>query len=258
MENATPGSDARGSVSQRIADDLRAAITSGQLAPGALLPSEREITEAYQTTKSTAGKALATLRSEGLIRSQPGRGVFVREPRPFIRLPASRYARRGDGIAPVRREASSGGWVDRCQAFPPTEVAASSEVALRLGITPGDPVSEIRYLWFADEEPLQVSTQWEPLGITRNTPIEIPVDGTLGNPDVISRFDSIGVRVDHVTELVTSRLPTPDEARLLELPEGIPVIRIARTHLAADLPVETADITIRADRFAIENTQDVQ
>lgn len=256
MDNAA-GSDARGSVSQRIADDLRAAIASGQLAPGALLPSEREIIETYRTTKSTAGKALAILRSEGLIRSQPGRGVFVRESKPFIRLPTSRYARRDDGVAPVRREASAGGWADRCQAFPPTQVAASAEVADRLRIAIGDPVSEIRYHWFANEEPLQISTQWEPLSVTRGTAIEVPVDGTLGNPDVITRFDSIGIHVDHVPELITSRMPTQEEATVLDLPEGVPVMRIVRTHMAGELPVETADIVVRADRFAIEINQEV-
>ncbi|WP_051792444.1 GntR family transcriptional regulator [Amycolatopsis jejuensis] len=45
-------------LSKRIAAELRAAIMQGELAPGAVLPSERQIIAQYGTTKATAGKAL--------------------------------------------------------------------------------------------------------------------------------------------------------------------------------------------------------
>lgn len=251
-------STARGPLNQQIAADLREEIASGRLAPGALLPSERELVAKYETTKSTAGKAIATLRAEGLVTTQPGRGVFVRRSRPFLRLAASRYERRGDGLSPVRREASAGGWMDGCKSSAPRVTLANVGLAERLGIDVGEPVSEVTYLWSADGEPVQIATQWEPLALTRGTPIEVPVDDKFGNLDVIARFDSIGIRVDKVTEVVTSRMPEPSEVTDLELPEGVPILHIQRTHVADGRPVETADITVRSDRFAIENTQDVR
>jgi DNA-binding transcriptional regulator YhcF (GntR family) len=59
-------------------------ILSGEFPPQAVLPSERELIARYGTTKSTAGKAIALLQSEGLVTTEFGRETFVRN-RPTIR-----------------------------------------------------------------------------------------------------------------------------------------------------------------------------
>jgi DNA-binding GntR family transcriptional regulator len=63
-----------------IAAALRARIESGELLPGEILPSITRISQEWGVTKSTAGKALKELRSEGLTRSVPGWGTFVAGP----------------------------------------------------------------------------------------------------------------------------------------------------------------------------------
>lgn len=75
--------------------------------------------------------------------------------------------------------------------------------------------------------------------------------------DVMTRFERIGYPVDEVDEDIRSRMPTPDEAAMLRLPDGVPVFIIQRTHLSS-VPVETADIISRADRFVIQVRQEVQ
>ena len=71
------------------------AIRSGQLQPGALMPSERELIERFGTTKSTAGKAIALLQAEGLVRTETGRGTFVQDIPKVKRV--RRIPPRGDG-----------------------------------------------------------------------------------------------------------------------------------------------------------------
>ncbi|MEV0589668.1 TetR/AcrR family transcriptional regulator C-terminal domain-containing protein [Nonomuraea sp. NPDC050310] len=66
----------------RIATELRAQIESGELSPGELLPSTREITRRYGVAIATATKVLTTLRTEGLVHPVPGVGTIVREPEP--------------------------------------------------------------------------------------------------------------------------------------------------------------------------------
>jgi GntR family transcriptional regulator len=61
----------------QIADDMREAIRSGELAPGQRLPSGRDLATQYGVALMTIQKALATLRSEGLLHSYRGRGTFV-------------------------------------------------------------------------------------------------------------------------------------------------------------------------------------
>ncbi|MCJ0869473.1 TetR/AcrR family transcriptional regulator C-terminal domain-containing protein [Streptomyces sp. AP-93] len=63
----------------RIAGDIRRRIASGELAPGARIPSTRRITQEWGVAMATASKALATLNQEGLVRAVPGVGTVVAE-----------------------------------------------------------------------------------------------------------------------------------------------------------------------------------
>jgi len=61
----------------RIADAIRARISSGQLAPGDAIPSARAITREWGVALATATRALSELRDEGLVYARPGVGTVV-------------------------------------------------------------------------------------------------------------------------------------------------------------------------------------
>src|SRR6266540_5876774 len=61
----------------QIADDLRSAVQSGELAPGDRLPAGRELATRYDVAVMTVRRALDELRSEGLVTGGDRRGVFV-------------------------------------------------------------------------------------------------------------------------------------------------------------------------------------
>jgi DNA-binding GntR family transcriptional regulator len=63
---------------QQVADDLRADIESGRLAPGAQLPALPTITSEYGVSTGTARSALNVLREAGLVVTRQGQGTFVR------------------------------------------------------------------------------------------------------------------------------------------------------------------------------------
>jgi GntR family transcriptional regulator len=62
---------------RRIAADITEQIKSGELAPGAKLPSTREIAGSYSVSMGTAYRALSLLHERDLIIGHPGRGTFV-------------------------------------------------------------------------------------------------------------------------------------------------------------------------------------
>lgn len=64
----------------RIVAELRRRIETGELAPGARVPSTREITRQWGVAMATASKVLAELRREGLVRAVPGVGTVVAAP----------------------------------------------------------------------------------------------------------------------------------------------------------------------------------
>jgi len=63
----------------QIAASIRAAILSGELEPGAQLPSGDELAKFFGVTRVTIGNAIRTLREEGFVRSRTGSGVYVRD-----------------------------------------------------------------------------------------------------------------------------------------------------------------------------------
>ncbi|RLK22684.1 regulatory GntR family protein [Micromonospora sp. M71_S20] len=64
---------------QRIYAAIRAAIESGEYAPGARLPSEAAFAREFGVTHVTVRQALAELRRDGLVEPRQGVGTFVRE-----------------------------------------------------------------------------------------------------------------------------------------------------------------------------------
>lgn len=63
----------------RIANDIRLRITTGDLNPGDQLPVESDLVEVYQVSRGTLREALRLLASEGLLETIRGRtgGTFV-------------------------------------------------------------------------------------------------------------------------------------------------------------------------------------
>lgn len=61
----------------QLADQIRAAVASGRLAPGDKLPGVRELAEQLGINLQTAAKAYAELTAAGLLRTRHGSGTFV-------------------------------------------------------------------------------------------------------------------------------------------------------------------------------------
>ena len=69
----------RPSPVQAVADALADDIRGGRLAPGALLPTHRQLAARHGIALASASKAYALLKSMGLVVGETGRGTFVRD-----------------------------------------------------------------------------------------------------------------------------------------------------------------------------------
>ncbi len=65
---------------QRIADDLRARISSGEYPPGSQLPTKAELMTRYGVAVNTVERAIDELRKAGIVETLQGAGMFVCEP----------------------------------------------------------------------------------------------------------------------------------------------------------------------------------
>ncbi len=64
-------------IYKQIIDQVRQAVSSGELPVGASLPSVRQLAEELVINHNTVARAYAELVREGTLESQHGRGVFV-------------------------------------------------------------------------------------------------------------------------------------------------------------------------------------
>lgn len=69
----------RVSISEQISQQIKEQIISGELKPGDKLPSEHELCEMYQVSRTSVRQALANLTSLDLIETRFGEGSRVKE-----------------------------------------------------------------------------------------------------------------------------------------------------------------------------------
>jgi DNA-binding GntR family transcriptional regulator len=63
----------------QLANLLEAEIKAGKLAPGALLPSEKQLVQEHGVARGTARRAVELLRERGLVMTIQARGTYVAE-----------------------------------------------------------------------------------------------------------------------------------------------------------------------------------
>lgn len=72
-----PSAQRGGGLTLRVVDDLQSRILAGELAPGAKLPSEKELIDRYAVSRTVVREALSRLAAAGLVETYQGRGSFV-------------------------------------------------------------------------------------------------------------------------------------------------------------------------------------
>lgn len=72
----------RKSLSTVVFEGLLEQIRAGKLPPGAQLPTEAELCDLFEVSRTVVREAVARLRSEGLVIPRQGKGVFVSEAPP--------------------------------------------------------------------------------------------------------------------------------------------------------------------------------
>lgn len=238
-------------VFKQIADRLRSAIYSGELIAGARLPSEQELMDAHGVARGTIRQAVNLLRSEGLVRTEHGRGTFVRDRPPVRRLAHDRFARRhrDRGRAAYLAELEAEGRVADVEVLAVERARAPDEVAVWLHLGLGAEVLVRRRRYLADGEPMEVATSYVPWELAEGTLI---TERDTGPGGIYARLEERGHRLKRFSEEVTARMPSADEIRALRLQPGVPVFRLVRVAYDTDeMPVEACDTVMAADRYVL-------
>jgi GntR family transcriptional regulator len=228
-----------------IAEQLTAAITAGELAPGARLPPERELAASLGVSRMTVRQALGDLERDGLLRRVVGRagGTFVLE-RDHTddggRLAAS--ASRRSLSVELRRQ----GGASAVEPISAVIEPAGKRAAAALDVKRSDPVVVITRLRLAGGKPLAVERSSLPAVLFPDIE-EMDLGGSLA--DLMEAFGRRPVRSLERLEVTEAR---PADVRTLGVRRDAPLLLLERIRYAADgTPVEFARDRYRPDRTRI-------
>ncbi|MFS8480162.1 MAG: GntR family transcriptional regulator [Micromonosporaceae bacterium] len=221
---------------RQIAADLRARIRRGDWAPGERLPSIPAIAAMYGVAKQTVQRTIDQLRVEGLLITRPGSGTYVRGTRRRLnRLSRGRYgAHRGyhaDLAARYRQHLLQ---VGRSTAPP--------EVADAFGVSDSTELIVRRHLVRTGDAPVEVGASWFRPSDAAGTSLER--FEAFGRPLYQEVEEETGRRYATATDQITARLPTREEAELLQIRPDTPVLHLLHVAYDADhRPIEVATAT---------------
>ncbi|MEV7793003.1 GntR family transcriptional regulator [Streptomyces sp. NPDC087512] len=235
---------------QRIADNLRAAIESGEYGPGDRLPGENDLMATYGVARMTARQALGVLRDEGVAEARRGAGVFVRAFRPLRRRGIQRLAQQqwGNGrsiwSADIENRRLD---VDQVTV---SEEAAPDRVSTVLDLAEDDTVCVRRRRFVLDGKPVLLGTSYLPTSLVEGSAI---TQEDTGEGGTYARLTELGYKPVHFREEIRSRMPSKDEAHRLSMSAGTPVILVCRTAFTDEgRPVELNEMTLDAASYILE------
>ncbi|WP_328743588.1 GntR family transcriptional regulator (plasmid) [Streptomyces caniferus] len=233
---------------QAIADDLKAAIESGEYAPGDRLPGEKVLAAQYGVAVLTARQALKILRTEGLVESKRGAGARVISFRQIRRHGIQRLAREqwGAGKSIWSADDDRPTTIDvRVEA-----VEAPAHISRMLELGDGELACARSRRFVLEERPVMLATSYLPHSLVEGSAIT-RVD--TGEGGTYARLAELGHAPTHFREEIRSRLPTAEEAEGLAVPLGRPVIKLCRTAFDADnRAVEVNEMTLDSAAYVLD------
>jgi len=203
-----------------------AALAAGEWRPGDALPSEAALAQRFGASAGTVRRALDELTAEHLVERRQGSGTFVsthsapRQQFRFLRLVPD------DDTRGFTRELLG------CR-----RLRASAAIARALGLRTSEPIIEVRRLLHRRDRPVVLDELWLPERHFQGLSAEV-IEAHPGT--LYALFEArFGVHMVRAEEKLRAVAAMPEEALLLRVPEGAPLLSVERlAYTYGDRPVE--------------------
>ena len=223
----------------QIKEQIRGGILSGKLQPGDMIPAEEILSDQLQVSRMTVRRALGDLAGEGLLTRKRAIGTIVASPRQDLLLFVNR-------LAGLTEDMSEKGVSVASQVLLHERQEANFEIRRYLELQPQEPVILIRRLRSTNNFPLVIENTYHPL---KRFPDLLEMDFTNQS---IYRFlqERYQTKVHQAQDSFVAGVADIEEAKLLEIEDGAPVMRYQRIGIDINgVPIEFTQSIYRADRF---------
>jgi len=207
---------------QQVKDYIAGGIQEGRWKAGDRLPSESELVQKFGISRMTVNRALRELTEQGRIRRIAGVGSFVADEKPLSNLLQ---------IASLAQEIRARGHDYSCRVLTVERVSASLDIAAALGLETGTSVFHSVCVHLEDGVPMQLEDRYV-------SPVMVPgyaqQDFSQEQPSDFLKRTVLFDQMEHVVDAV---LPTPEQARLLDMEAGQPCLLLTRRTWHRDVPI---------------------
>ena len=227
MDTTIPALPQSAPLYKEVKRHVMAALASGEWKPGAAIPAERRLSERYGTSIGTVRKAIDELCAENILIRQQGRGTFVarhtrdREAFHFLRIVPGRGPKAYPDV--------------RLVAF--ARGKAGPDVAAALAVAPGASLFRIRNVLWLGTAPVIV----DDIALSAARFAGLTERAFRERGSTIYRFyeEAFGISVVRTRERLRATRADAVAARLLDVPNGSPLLAIRRIAQSyRDVPVE--------------------
>jgi GntR family transcriptional regulator len=221
----------------QLKEILREKIRMGELKPGDLVPSERELGETYRISRMTARQAITELVNEGVFYREQGKGTFVTRSKitqQLMSLTGFTEDMRARGQQPSTR-------IIAARLCPADEMTAE-----RLRVEAGQMILCLQRLRLADGEPLAI--EFSHLAFKG---CERLLEEDLELQSLYRLLETkFALPLMEAEQELEAGLAGNEEAYLLSIPAGSSVLHIRRTtYTDRNQPIEYARSIYRGNKY---------
>lgn len=242
LVDAAPALDRQSSVPifAQVKAALDEAVHSGELQPHRRIPSERELAALFGVSRMTIRQALLELIGEGSLYTRSGKGTYVAE---------RKIAQPLQGLTSFTQDMAARGMRPSSRLIGADLLPAPIELAHALSIPAGSEMVRIRRLRLADGQPLAIETSHLPHA---RCPGLLEHDLEQHSLYELLR-DRYGLELASARQTIEAASPTEEERELLNMPPGVPVLRIHRFTSTRDgTASEFVQSAYRGDRYQLD------
>lgn len=200
---------------RQIYDVVLAAIRDDKKPLRGKLPSERELVALFDVSRITIRHAIRDLVHEGVVLSQPGKGLYVAERGEAYEL---------DVLRSFTSTAIAGGRKPGHHVLAASIIAAPADICRPLSLPPQSEVILLSRLRFLDGEPAMIQTDWIPAAVA---PRLLDLDWDAPNVSLYAELrERYAIQPYRGQTTMSARLASAEEAAMLRLVQPAAVLTV--------------------------------
>jgi len=222
----------------QIRNEVLGNILNGILKPGDKLPSEKELSQRFNVSRTTVRLALTNLSQKELIYSKPGKGTYVASSvmyKPKMKL-------IGFVVSPDNES-----FIKKVELIEGTKYRSMEQICSRLQIALGEKIISILSLRKANNNVIGMDKSYLPYRYMSKI-IEMDMEGK----SLEKIMQVLGKIPKKVEQMIQVCYPDEDTSNYLNLGNNIPVIFIERlSFLVGDTPIEYRKSFYKVDSYKL-------